>query len=114
MAEWKYYNHAMVSARMPHQVPDLTPLQDGSLWENQEGTPLLARWTSDFDCAEKTEWWYVIKDEPFDINGLKAKRRYEINKGRKNFDVRRLLRPTEYGDELYRVHMEALSAYPAK
>lgn len=46
-----------------------------------DGKPYLARWTSSFDCGHETNWWYVIKDTPFDINELKKKRRYEIRKG---------------------------------
>ena len=77
------------------------------------GTPLLARWTSDFDCGVETNWWYVIKDTPFDINALKAKRRYEINKGIKNFAVKEF-DPENYADELYNVQISAYSAYPKK
>ncbi len=77
------------------------------------GTPLLARWTTDFDCGYETNWWYVIKDKHFDIGALKAKRRYEINKGIKNFDVK-IIDPCEYKEELYLVQVAAFSAYPAK
>jgi hypothetical protein len=27
----------------------------------------FARWTSDFDCRYKTEWWYCVKDSPIDL-----------------------------------------------
>lgn len=77
------------------------------------GAPLLARWTTDFDCGYETNWWYVIKDTPFDISELKAKRRYEINKGIKNFDVKEI-EPDLYADELYNVQLAAYSAYPKK
>lgn len=55
----------------------------------------------------------MIKDTPFDINALKAKRRYEINKGKKNFDVKRI-RPSEHRDELYEVLMAAYQGWPEK
>jgi hypothetical protein len=65
---WKYYNHAMIPTTAPHEIPDLTPIKSGSIWNRlREGMPLLARWTSDFDCGYETEWWYCIKDSPFDI-----------------------------------------------
>lgn len=73
----------------------------------------MARWTTDFDCGFETNWWYVIKDTSFDMGRLKAKRRYEINKGIKNFEVK-LITPTEYKESLYRVQVAAFSAYPAK
>lgn len=74
---------------------------------------LFARWTSDFDCGYETSWWYVIKDDKFDISTLKAKRRYEINKGKKNFDVR-IINPLEYIDDLLEVYIQAISSWPEK
>ena len=113
MPDWKYYNHAAVPITPPHQTPDLTPLENGELWRLGGHRPLLARWTTEFDCGHDTNWWYVIKDTPFDIAELKAKRRYEINKGIKNFDVR-VIDPSLYKQELYDVQVAALSAYPPK
>lgn len=74
------------------------------------GQPLLARWTEDYDCQQKTEWWYVIKDTMFDINELKAKRRYEINKGKKNFEVRRIDHSI-YVDDLFKVQIAAYQSW---
>lgn len=77
------------------------------------GAPLLARWTTDWDCGYETNWWYVIKDRPFDIGLLKSNYRYKINKGCKYFDVR-VINPCEYKNALYKVQVAAFSAYPAK
>lgn len=77
------------------------------------GIALLARWTTCFDCGHETNWWYVVKDEPFDINAIKAKRCYEINKGKKNFTVKRIL-PHEYQEDLYQVTLKALEGWPEK
>lgn len=111
--DWRYYNHAAIPEIAPTETPDCTSIENGSIWNDMSKTPLLARWTTDFDCGYETNWWYVIKDEPFDIDSLKAKRRYEINKGIKNFDVR-IINPCEYKEELYRVQTAAFSAYPSK
>lgn len=73
--------------------------------ESGGGTPLLARWTTEFDCGDETTWWYVIKDRPFDIMALKSKRRYEINKG---------INPARYAEEMYSIQVAAYSAYPEK
>lgn len=110
---WSYYNHAAIQTTAPHENPDTSPVEDGSIWEISGGTPLLVRWTTDFDCSRETNWWYVIKDNPFDASGLKAKRRYEINKGIKNFEVVKI-NPTEYKEDLYDVQVAAFSAYPKK
>lgn len=74
---------------------------------------LFARWTSDFDCRRETEWYYVIKDDTFDINSLKAKYRYEVNKGNKNFYTK-VINPMDYYYDVFRVSVEAYSAYPTK
>lgn len=29
---WKYYNHAAIPTCAPHEMPNLTPLKDGSIW----------------------------------------------------------------------------------
>lgn len=112
---WKYYNHAMIPDGRPDQEPDLTPVENGEIWSNVHGggTPLLARWTTDWDCGYETNWWYLIKDGSFDIEHLKSGYRYKINKGIKHFDVR-LIHPCDYKEELYIVQVAAFSAYPEK
>ena len=109
---WYYYNHAAMPQVLPHEQPDLTAVEDGSVW-NLTGGPLLARWTTDFDCGEETNWWYVIKDEPFDISALKAKRRYEITKGKKNYEIRKI-DPMENVAAIWQIQNAAYAEYPAK
>lgn len=114
--DWKYYNHAVVPSILPYENVDIEPICDGTIWKLSGGgwkIPILARWTTNFDCGYETNWWYVVKDMPFDIASLKAKRRYEINKGIKNFDVK-LINPCEYKEELYCIQVAAFSAYPEK
>lgn len=113
MKGWKYYNHAAIPTTAPHQNPDLIQIENGNIWNIDGKTPLLVRWTTDFDCGYETNWWYVIKDTPFDISKLKAKRRYEINKGIKNFEIKEI-EPTNYANELCDVQIAAYSAYPKK
>lgn len=110
---WEYYNHAAIPTTAPHENSNIHPIEDGSIWNIDGGTPLLARWTSNFDCEHETHWWYIIKNTPFNISELKAKRRYEITKGIRNFDVR-IISPHEYSEELYAVQIAAFSAYPQK
>ncbi len=113
MDEWRYYNHAMIPACAPHEVQDLTEIQNGKIFKQTKSKPLFARWTDDFDCGYETEWWYVIKNEPFDIDSVKAKKRYVINKGNKHFYVKEIA-PGDYVDALYSVQVDAFGAYPKK
>lgn len=108
---WKNYNHALIPTTAPHEIVEKP--KKGFWKTGSGGVALFARWTEDFDCNEQTSWWYVIKDTPFDITALKAKRRYEINKGLKNFDVR-IINANEYTEELYDVTVEAYRQYPKK
>ncbi|MBQ8685358.1 MAG: hypothetical protein IJ514_04215 [Clostridia bacterium] len=114
MSLWKYYNHAVLPTTAPHERVDTSPIRDGTIW-NGGGwkDAILARWTEDYDCGTETEFWYVIKDTPFDIGTLKSKRRYEITKGIKNFRVERIC-PREYTEEIFKVAVAAFEAYPAK
>lgn len=111
---WIEYNHMLIPAAPPHSEIDMTPIEDKSIWKNAGGGyPVIARWTTEFDCGHDTEWWYVIKDSPFDISTLKAKRRYEINKGLRYFEVKRI-EPDQYTEELLAVQIDAFSAWPEK
>lgn len=49
----------------------------------------------------------------FDPSLLKAKRRYEINKGQKNFDVN-LINAFEYKEQLFAIAEVAYATYPEK
>ena len=112
--DWKYYNHAIIPSTEPHEEPVFSDSKKESIWKIGEGgIPLLARWTTDFDCGYETGWWYVIKDTPFDISVLKSKRRYEINKGNKNFEVRRI-DPLKYINQLFNVERMAFEGWPEK
>lgn len=111
---WRLYNHAAIPSIPPHENPDIRPIENKSIWRlGSSGEPLFARWTTEFDCGYETNWWYVIKDEPFDIKTLKSKKRYRVNKGVKNFEVRRI-QANEYKEELYHISVEAYKTYPKK
>ncbi len=114
VCNWKYYNHAVIPTTAPHEEPDLTPIKDGSIWHIDGKKPLLARYTTNWDCGYETGWWYVIKDSPFDISALKTKRRYEITKAMRFFDVKEIVNPIEYAEAFAYVQERAFSAYPLK
>lgn len=110
---WHYYNHAFLPDNEPDKEVDTALIKSGKIWKYRKEKAILARWTSNFDCKYETQWWYIIKDKPFDISAIKAKRRYEINKGKKNFYIQRI-NPLNFLEELYEVQIAAYSAYPEK
>lgn len=73
--------------------------------------PLFALYPTDFDCDNETKWWYTIKDNTYDLNSINSKRRYEIRKGLKNFDVQQI-DPLEYITEITYVERLSFEAYP--
>ena len=110
---WKYYNNAIIPDGAPHNHVETTEFKNSLFWKTDYGRAYFARYTTDFDCGHETNWWYVIKDTPFDISLLKSKRRYEINKGKKNFDVR-LIKPENYAEELFFITEKAYEQYPSQ
>lgn len=77
---------------------------------NRGGQSLIATWRTDFDCGEETQYWYCIKDNLFYLQDIRAKERYEINKGIKNYYVKNIS-VEEYADALYDVYVESLKGY---
>lgn len=107
--KWIYYNHALISTCWPHEDADLTSLE--KMWSIPE-KPLFARWTENFDCGYETDFWACILDKPFEPENLKAKRRYEINKGNKNFYCKKL--SCEDTSDMYNVYTESLKGYSGR
>lgn len=108
---WKYYNHALLPSTAPHVVPDVSKMTSKDFWKTKDGMVFFARWTSDYDSSDSQNWWYVVKDEKFDINSLKSKRRYEVNKGKNSFNVRKI-NPENYREGLIDIHIKAYEQYP--
>lgn len=104
--KWISYNNTLVPNCYPHEEPDTSELKINL--KKTKGA-LFARYTTDFDCNYETPFWAVIKDTPFDINSLKAKRRYEINRGNKSFYTKPLSRKN-LGD-MYDVYVESMKGY---
>lgn len=107
---WKYYNHAAIPTTAPHEKVNTQPIKDKTIWK-MDGKPLFARWTENFDCGYETEWWYCIKDKPFDFNQIKSKRRTEIRKGLKLNKVK-IVKAMDYIDEIHRIQNECYADYP--
>ncbi|EJT6151356.1 TPA: hypothetical protein I9081_001804 [Clostridium perfringens] len=110
---WRYYNHAILPDCAPHKTPDISMMKKKKFWEHDNGKAIMSRWTSNFDCGMETKWWYIIKDDIYDISALKSKRRYEINKGKKNFSVE-IINPKNFISQLIDIQKKAYEQYPLK
>ena len=111
---WKYYNGALIPTSAPHEKVNIEKIKSGEIWkEFSKQKPYFARWTSDFDCGKETEWWYVIKDSPFDIEKLSSSAKKHIRQALKKNRVIKII-PEEYKAELYRCYEEACLKYNSK
>ncbi len=110
--EWEYYNHALVPTLPPHIDPDTSWMKDSDRWKEYAGgkMPLFARWVSDFDSSEETEWWCIIKDTPFDIMSLKSNRRSLITRGLKRVDVKVII-PADYAEQMSNILIKEWKYY---
>ena len=108
---WKYYNHAAIPTTAPHEPVNIKPINNGSIWQIGGGTPLLARWTTDWDCGFETNWWYCIRDGKFSLEELSPSSRKHIRQALKHNSVIRAKIEDSLYDDLYRVYSEATSHY---
>ena len=84
MHNWKKYNGAIIPLVPPHIHVD----EKGIKSKVKNSNAFFARWTSDFDCKEATEFWYVICDKFIDIEGLSVNTRSKVRRGLKKCEVR--------------------------
>ena len=110
LKEWKYYNHSIISSLPPHIEPNIKLIQNKTIWKHFKKA-YLATWCSDFNSKDNTEWWYVIKDTPFDMNLVNKKIRYTIRRGLMHFDFIEA-NPLDYIDELYEINKACQLTYP--
>ncbi len=108
MVEWKRYNGALISQEPPHIEPTPEDVQRGK----KLGGYRFMTYATDFDCKEELPWWYVIKDDPIDLQAVKSSVRYKINKGLRYVQIRRIDHRA-YGKELYCCYCKAQERYKA-
>lgn len=107
---WRYHNHAAFPNNAPHELPNLKPIEDKSIWSIGNGKAFIARWTSDFDCDEETSWWYLIRKRPYSIDTLGKKTRKKIIKALEQCYVIKI-DSKAYAEDLWRVYQEAAKRY---
>lgn len=110
---WIYYNHAVITTTAPHEEPNLQPLWNGSVWNLRSSRgekPLLARYTSDYDCGKDTGFWFIVKDAPFVMEDLSKKYQKHILKALERCEVRLIDAVSEFED-IYEVYKSAVENY---
>ena len=104
----RIYQHCMLVNEAPHILPCESEFKK----KFKKSKALFGQYIYDYDCGNETSWWYCIKDDIYDINLLNSKTRYEINKGRKFFDIK-IFDPLNYVNEIYEIDSKKFQEYPA-
>tara|TARA_B100001250_G_scaffold204660_1_gene175655 strand:+ start:14256 stop:15056 length:801 start_codon:yes stop_codon:yes gene_type:complete len=83
---WRKYNGALIPDIPPHLDMDIIDVEEKI---KQEGA-YFARWTSNFDQSQATQFWYVIQDRPLEIDDYKSKIRNQIRRSLKKCNVKKV------------------------
>jgi len=86
MNNWRKYNGALIPLTPPHIEIDIIGLEK----KVKEEKVFFARWTSNFDQKDISEFWYVICDNKLELIDYSRNTRSKIKRGLKNCDVRRV------------------------
>ena len=86
-SDFEIYRHAWRCALAPDKEPQLSDAQCKTLLR-KDGW--MVRNTYDFDCSEKTDFWYVIKDSFGGMEELSSNVRRKIRKAFTVFDYKHI------------------------
>ena len=102
MLKWRKYNGALIPKHPPHVEVSIDATEVLRNINKEEA--FFARWTTNFDCREETEFWYVICDEVLDIASYSKNTRNQIRRGLKKCEVRMIdkCEVKEFGFECYK------------
>jgi len=81
------YRHAWRYNLSPDIELELTNRQCKELLQNGGW---MVRNTYDFDCSEKTSFWYIIKDQYDGMNELSSNERNKVRRSFDTFDIRQI------------------------
>lgn len=99
---WKKYHGALIPNTAPNVEINLTKEESKELLKKTNA--YFLRYTNNWDTKNKSEFWFVIKDEKEDIDFYKSKIRNQIKKGLKNCLVKKVSceEIAKYGYEVYK------------
>lgn len=88
MTRWRKYNGALI----PNQPPHLGVDESNSVIKKKisDSNAFFARWTTQFDCEEETDFWYVICDKFTPLELLSSNTRNNVRRGLKRCRIERV------------------------
>ena len=108
MKNWKKYNGTLIQSNPPHFKLEVSNNEVKQLIKRHNS--YFARWCSDFDSKNKTDFWYIINDTPLMIEDYSVKVRNTIRKGLKELDVR-MIKREKFVNDAFEVYLSAIERY---
>ena len=87
--DWRYYKSMIQGVGDPRNNKPLSKPEQRYLF-NKYKKALLLRYTTHFDDIDTQNWFFCLKDSPYDFAGLKSKRKNVVRKGINNFTVKEI------------------------
>lgn len=107
-SEWRKYNGALIPLTPPHIEVDSSDITEKLV----DKKAFFARWTSDFDSNQHSEFWYVICDKKMQFEDYSRNTRSKIKRANKRLYVKQLSK--EYIlNNAYDIYKKAFSRYEA-
>lgn len=106
--QWKYRKRMLICDDVFNEII-ISNAQAKALFKKYKKA-LFIRYTTEVDRTDSTEWYCCIKDDRYDFECLKSKRKNVIRKGLSNFSVREV-KLSDYVDDLYVLINDAYSGY---
>ena len=84
--DYKRYQKGAIFKGAPHMEKRLSAREAETILKRYSA--LYLRNVYDFDCQEKTNFWYIINDTSLELENLSAKCRNQVRKAYKTYDFR--------------------------
>lgn len=109
--DYKSYQRGVIFARAPHCEKKLTDEECSLLLKHYNGW--FVRNLYDFDCEEKTSFWFVINDKPLTILDLPTKTRNQVRRALKTLDIKKVSSEIMIDEDNsgYNVYFQSFSRY---
>lgn len=109
---WIKYNGAILYDGPAHTNDEITQ-EDAKIALTAQGG-YFARYTSNFDTPQKTEWWWCIRDSPIDISQLKVNKRRDIKLCLRKCSIKKLqnVEIPIYAQSIAALSVEVFLTYP--
>ena len=108
MSIWRKYNGALIPSTPPH----IEVNADNITQKLRDQKAFFARWTSNFDAIEPSEFWYVICDKKMNLEDYSRNTRSKIKRAIKKLYVKQVSKEFIINNA-YDVYRKAFSRYEA-